>query len=230
MRAIVLAGGLGTRLRARVPDLPKVMAPVGGRPFLEHVLDRLIAGGIENVILSLSYKAAMVTNHFGPMYKGVALSYAIEEQPLGTGGAVVYALKNRGAAPALVLNGDTLLDMDYGEFVVWYARMPTRVAMVLRKMPDVARYGTVLASQGVVTGFAEKGKTGPGLINAGVYVVRPEVFESYGLSGKFSFETDLLQPHCRMLRPRAYITDAYFIDIGVPEDYERAQSELRQGA
>lgn len=226
MKAIVLAGGLGTRLRERIPDLPKVMAPVAGRPFLEHVLDRLVASGVAEIVLSLGYKAEIIANHFGHSYKNVVLDYSIETEPLGTGGAILHAARGRDGDPFLALNGDTLLDLDYGEFIGWYTKIPVPIAMVLRTAQDVARYGSVLTSNGSVVGFMEKGKTGPGLINAGVYIVQPDIFRVFHLSGKFSFEIDLLQPHCNVLKPRAFVTDAYFIDIGVPEDYDRAQYEL----
>lgn len=226
MMAVVLAGGLGTRLRARVPSLPKAMAPVGGRPFLEYVLDRLIVGGITEIILSVGYRADVIIQHFGRSYGAAVLDYAVETAPLGTGGAIRYALEGRGADPALVLNGDTLLDLEYAGFIEWYLKLSGPVAVVLRKVQDVARYGLVLVSGERVTGFLEKGGCGPGLINAGVYIVQPQVFDNYQLAGNFSLEKDLLQRHYKLLQLRAFITDGYFIDIGIPEDYERAQIEL----
>jgi len=226
MKAIVLAGGFGTRLRERVPDLPKPMAQVAGRPFLEYVLDRLVRGGVDEICLSIGYRADAITAHFGRSYRGAAVGYAVESEPLGTGGGIAHALRENSGEPVLVLNGDTLLDIDYAELARWYEKQPAPVAMVLREVPDVARYGSVLVSDGRVSGFLEKGKSGPGLINAGVYIVQPGVFEAFGLSGRFSFEADLLQRHCQALSPRAWVTNAYFIDIGVPEDYDRAQHEL----
>lgn len=226
MKAIVLAGGFGTRLRERVPDLPKPMAPVAGRPFLEYVLDRLIAGGVSEIILSVGYRADAVIGHFGNVYRNATVSYAVESEPLGTGGAIVHALKDQNDDPVLVLNGDTFLSIDYAEFVHWYAQSPAQVAMVLREVSDVTRYGSVLVDDERVFSFVEKGKVGCGLINAGVYVVNPEVFKALVLPGKFEFETDILQNYCDVLKPRAFITNEYFVDIGIPDDYERAQNEL----
>lgn len=226
MKAIVLAGGFGTRLRERVPSLPKPMAPVNGRPFLAYVLDQLVAGGVDEVVLSLGYQADAIIKHFGDAYGPVRLFHVVEPEPLGTGGAVAYALRGRGDAPVLVVNGDTLLGIDYAALVNWYDDQPESVAMVLREVSDTARYGSVLTADGRVCGFLEKGKTGPGLINAGVYVIQPSVFAELGLSGRFSLEADLLQKSCAILLPRAYVTQAYFIDIGIPEDYDRAQREL----
>ena len=226
MKAIILAGGFGTRLRERVPNLPKPMAPVAGRPFLEYVLDKLIAGGIKDIILSVGYQADIIMNHFGATYRNVSISYAHEKEPLGTGGAVAYAIDGIKNEPVLVLNGDTLLNIDYKELIQWYLNKPVQVAMVLRELIDVARYGAVQLDNEKVVGFLEKGQSGSGYINAGVYLIQSDVFNAVGLSGKFSFEIDLLQQHCAALLPSAFLTDAYFIDIGIPQDYDRAQHEL----
>ncbi len=226
MKAIVLAGGLGTRLRERVPDLPKPMAPVAGRPFLEYVLDRVIDAGIRDIVLSVGYRAEAIQTHFGQEYRGAIMRYAVEREPLGTGGAIAFAMRGLGIEPVLILNGDTLLQLDYGALLEWYERNPSTVAMVLRTVPDVSRYGTVVMRGERVSGFREKGKAGRGLINAGVYIVRGEVFTICKLAGSFSFEKDVLQSHLGRIRPRAYVTDGYFIDIGIPEDFERAQREL----
>lgn len=226
MKAILLAGGLGTRLKARVPDLPKPMAPVAGRPFLEYVLDRLVAGGVKEVILSVGYRADAIEAHFGVVYRGIVLRYAVETEPLGTGGAIVHALHGEGRAPVLVLNGDTFLQIDIAGLIRWYMEAPSLVAMVLKETPDVSRYGSVILDMDKVAGFAEKGRAGAGLINAGIYVLMPEVFDRPELSGKFSFEADVLQRYCSELKPRAFVTDGYFIDIGIPEDFDRAQREL----
>ncbi len=226
MKAVVLAGGLGTRLREKVPDLPKPMAPVAGRPFLEYLLDHLVAAGVSEVILSVGYRAEAIQAYFGGDHRGMALRYAIEAEPLGTGGAIVHALRGEGPEPVLLLNGDTFLNIDLAALIRWYQAAPSQVAMVLRQTPDVSRYGAVELAGDRVARFAEKGRAGPGLINAGIYLLMPELFAAMGLPERFSFEAEILQRHCDTLRPRAYVTDAYFIDIGVPEDFDRAQREL----
>ena len=229
MKAVVLAGGLGTRLRERVPELPKPMAPVAGRPFLAYVLDVLIRDGFDDIVLSVGYRWEAIRAHFGASYGGAAIRYAVEAEPLGTGGAIAHAFASAGidgSEAALVLNGDTFLDLDFAALRAWYEQAPAACAMVLRQIDDTARYGSVAVTGGIVTGFAEKGRSGPGLINAGVYVLQADVFASFGLSGRFALEADLLQRHCAGLAPRAWVTDAYFIDIGVPQDFDRAQSEL----
>ena len=226
MKAIVLAGGLGTRLRERVPDLPKVMAPIAGRPFLEYVLDRLIAGGVMNVVLSVGFCAEMIIKHVGDRYHGATISYATETEPLGTGGAILNALPKVGREPVIICNGDTFLDVDYSELAAWYSVGRADFAMVLRTVDDVTRYGAVLVQGDSVIGFSEKGIRGRGLINTGVYIVDPDVLKTLDLPNKFSFETDVLQRYCGILKPRAFLTDAYFVDIGIPADYDRAQHEL----
>lgn len=224
--AIVLAGGRGERLQPVVPDLPKPMAPVRGRPFLEYILDRLVDAGLTEVTISVGYKAEVIEEHFGQAYRSLQIRYSRERYPLGTGGAMALALKGDESSPVLVLNADTLVDIDYPALMAWYAQTPTVVAIVLRHVPDVSRYGAVVLLGERVVEFQEKGQEGPGLVNAGVYVVGPEIFSQYGSGEHFSFETDILQPYCRELQPRAFITTGYFIDIGTPSDYERAQREV----
>ncbi len=230
MRAVILAGGLGTRLRTCVPNLPKVMAPVNKRPFLEYLLERLESGGIHHVVLSVGYKAEVIQEHFGNRYHSISLRYAIEKEPLGTGGAAAYATADLGEDPVLVLNGDTYLAIDYADLTKWfYAAEPLpEMGMVLRRVDDTARYGAVASQDGKVTGFSEKTASGPGLINAGIYLLRPALFTKLGLKGRFSIETDLLKRYYQQLDIRAYETGAYFIDMGVPEDYTRAQKEFEK--
>lgn len=226
MRAVILAGGLGKRLRTRVPDIPKPMALVAGRPFLEYVLDGLIAHGLVDLILSVGYRAEVVRAHFGDVYQSARINYAVENEPLGTGGAIANALGEFPSDPVLVVNGDTLLDLDFRDVIRWYEAEQPQVGIVLREVSDVARYGAVICDEGKVVAFAEKGRSGKGLVNAGVYVLRPSVFHTYGLSGNFSLESDLLQSHCVELDIRGYTTDGFFIDIGVPDDFDRAQVQL----
>jgi D-glycero-alpha-D-manno-heptose 1-phosphate guanylyltransferase len=229
MKAVVLAGGLGTRLRERVPDLPKPMAPVAGRPFLAYVLDALVRDGFSAIVLSVGYRWEAIQAHFGSSYRGAAITYAVEEEPLGTGGAVAHAFAEAGITgtqPALVVNGDTFLALDFAALRDWYEEAPGACAMVLRQVDDTSRYGSVSVADGMVSGFAEKGRSGPGLINAGVYVLQANVFARFGLEGRFALEADLLQGHCAALGARAFETAAWFIDIGVPQDFDRAQTEL----
>jgi NDP-sugar pyrophosphorylase family protein len=228
MKAIVLAGGLGTRLRGRIADLPKPMAPIGERPFLAYLLDRLVDAGVDGITLSVGYQAAVIQNYFGNAYRSVRIDYAIETEPLGTGGALAHAVSQMEPEPVLALNGDTLLQIDIAALTAWYAQAPETLAMVLRQVPDAGRYGAIKIEGGRVVKFEERGLAAPGLINGGIYIFHPDIFQQLGLTGKFSFEADVLQQHVQQLRPRAHVTDAYFIDIGIPEDLDRACVELPQ--
>lgn len=226
MKAVILAGGFGTRLRERVPDLPKPMAPVAGRPFIAHLLDRLARAPIDSVMLSTGYQAEAIRRFIGDDWNGLTVEYAEEPEPLGTGGALAYACRSHREEPWLVLNGDTFVDLDYRSLFDWYHQATEDLAMVLRPVADTARYGAVTVDGERVTGFVEKGRPGAGLINAGVYFLRPALFERYGLTGTFSLEKDLLVPLAALLPPRAFRFEGRFIDIGIPEDYERAQTLL----
>ncbi len=231
MKTIILAGGAGTRLRSLVSDLPKPMASITGRPFLEYLIERLVKGGMTELVLSTGYRAEAISDHFGAFWGGATISYSIESQPLGTGGAVAYATAGWTEEPCWVVNGDTYTGVDFADLTAWAAAVPAlALGMVLSPVEDTARYGAVHCTDGLVDSFAEKGPTGPGLINAGLYLLSPSVFARFGLSGRFSLETDLLQAHLNALRPRAYVTDSFFIDIGVPEDYIRAQTVIPRHA
>jgi len=226
MKALILAGGIGSRLKQRVPDLPKPMAPIAGRPFLEYILDQLNKSEVTDVILSVGYRADIIRSYFGERYHELNLTYCEEEQPLGTGGAIAYALSKQKPETYLVLNGDTFIDISFQKLIKFYGGSTSSVTMVLKEMEDVSRYGTVMVKNDEVIGFVEKGNYGQGLINAGVYLLHSKLFKEFDMPEVFSLEHDLLQAHIKTLRPRAWITDAWFIDIGVPSDFDRAQIEL----
>ncbi len=223
--AIVLAGGFGTRLREVVPDWPKPMAPVAERPFLEIVLRSLATKGFTRVVLSLGYMAEKISGYFGNHFAGMDLAYVVEEQPLGTGGAVGLALTQCEQAPVFVLNGDTFLDLEAADVEkLWLAHR--RPIIVAREVPDTARYGRLLVLDGLVKGFTEKGIGGPGLINAGCYVFDRAQLDDYPLYQPFSLEADFLVKAVATMPMDVFVTQGQFIDIGVPEDYQRAQTEL----
>lgn len=226
MEAVVLAGGFGTRLRSVVSDVPKPMAPVAGVPFLELLLSSLERKGLRRAVLAVGHLAHVVVQHFGPRYRGVELAYEVEETPLGTGGAILRAFRRCQADAVLVVNGDTFLDLDTAQLLGHWQRQRTPV-IVAKPMPDAARYGRLLIdSEGRVTGFAEKGVAGPGAINTGHYFWPVDLLEGRGLPEAFSIETDFLESAVKELRFDALLTQGRFIDIGVPEDYARAQTEL----
>ncbi len=225
MEAIVLAGGLGTRLQQIVPDIPKPMAPVAGQPFLEIVLVSLAAKGCQRVVLSLGYMAEKVVSHFGDFFAGMELVYEIEPSPLGTGGAVRMAMDRCLADHVFVFNGDTLLDLEVAALDAFWLRQRTPV-IVAREMQDTARYGRLEVDGGRVCSFSEKGASGPGLINAGCYVLPRGILDGFEPGKAFSFEADFLYTEVKEQRFDVFVTKGMFIDIGVPEDYARAQKEL----
>jgi len=229
MQAIVLAGGLGTRLRSVVTDLPKPMAPVAGRPFLAWILDRLVQAGFERVVLAVGHRHQTIQGHFGPAYRGIALDYSVEEQPLGTGGALRLAAGRIGSWPVFVLNGDTYLDLDYRAMLGAHLRGREQMSLAVCQVPDAGRYGALELQDGHVHGFLEKGRPGPGAINAGTYLLSQGVLDRIPRGEPFSFEQQLLVPEIGTIRPAAFATDGLFIDIGVPEDYARAQQLFAQG-
>jgi D-glycero-alpha-D-manno-heptose 1-phosphate guanylyltransferase len=223
MQAIVLAGGLGTRLRGVVPDLPKPMAAVAGRPFLAWVLDPLVEAGFEQVVLAVGYRHEAIHAHFGTVYRGLPLRYSAEDQPLGTGGAIRLAAGGLGTQPIFVLNGDTYLDLDYAAMADAHRRSGASLSVAVCEVPDVGRYGALALAEGHIVGFLEKGGTGPGLINAGTYLLAADIVQHIPEGVPFSFEQQLLVPRLHEIRPAAFVAAGRFVDIGVPQDYARAQ-------
>ena len=207
------------------------MAPVAGRPFLEYLLEWLERGGCQGVVLATGHLSDVIERHVGHRHGRMSVAYSREEQPLGTGGAVLQALRDHLAGlPALVLNGDTWLGLDLPEFVRWCQQPPQADAMVLRMVDDAARFGRVTLAEGTVATFGEKSVPGPGLINAGAYWLRESSFEALALPAAFSLEKDVFEPHVRRLGIRGYVLDGAFIDIGVPDEFDRAQVLLPRWA
>lgn len=230
MDAVVLAGGFGTRLQAVVPDLPKPMAPVAGRPFLEILLTSLAQKGVRRAVLSLGYKAELIVRHFGDRYAGMSLVHEIEREPLGTGGALRAALRRCDGDAALVVNGDTFLDFEHDALIERWRR-DSKPLIVGRQVDDAARYGRILVDGERVRGFEEKGHRGAGLINMGHYVLPTSLFGAWPVQpASFSFETDFLTSQAASMQFEVFVTEGRFIDIGVPDDYQRAQTELAEVA
>lgn len=227
MEGIILAGGLGTRLASVNRDRPKALAQVGERPFLELLLHRLRLSGFTRVILSVGYLHGMIVEHFGSQFEGIELAYAIEEEPLGTGGATVRALDLAQGSPLFVLNGDTLVDVDFAAMLARHVALGASVSIAVVEMADCSRFGRVLIDEDRVVGFTEKGMAVPGKISAGVYVMNRDLFARYEVPIVFSLERDFFVPRVHELRPLAFSASGSFIDIGVPEELARAQSELR---
>lgn len=228
--AIILAGGLGTRLREVVNDVPKSMAPVAGRPFLAWLLDALADQGLRRVILATGYLGDQIETALGAAWRGMLLAYSRETQPLGTGGAVALAAREVSGDTFFVLNGDTSLELDYAAFELAVNEAGARLGVALAEVSDTARYGAVRLKDNCVVGFREKGQAGAGLINAGVYWMRRSLLDSCPASGAFSFEHDVLMPVVSREPVIGYTCTRRFIDIGMPEDLFRAQTVLgREG-
>lgn len=230
--ALVLAGGLGTRLRSAVPDLPKPMAPVSGRPFLEHLLDYWIKQGISHFVLSVGYRHEIITAHFGSKYKEAAIEYVTETTPLGTGGGLLLgAQKLDQTEPFLLLNGDTYFAVDLKTLIEFSSAKKADWCFSLFRTNEVGRYmGMDVSPQGAITSL-KSGSGQPGrLANGGVYWVNPGALLSKKVSpgDKVSLEDDIF-PASIDLGQRLFGLEftGTFIDIGVPDDYHRAPALLK---
>jgi len=227
MEAIVLAGGLGSRLGSAIEGMPKALAPVGGRPFLELLLKRLQQQNVRRVILSVGHLAGMIREHFGEQFDGLELTYAVEDKPLGTGGAALKALTMALDRYVFILNGDTVVDLDYAAMLSRHIDAGVKASIAVIEVADCTRFGHILIEEDRIVGFAEKGQSGPGRISAGVYIVDRDIFKPYNMPTAFSLEKEFFEPHIKDLCPFAFLTSGYFIDIGIPDDLARAQSELK---
>ena len=212
MKVVILAGGFGTRLQSVVKDLPKPMAPIGDTPFLDILMQKLLQYGADEFILCVSYKREKIQAYFGDYFYGVPVRYSVEEEPLGTGGAIKQAFDQFGLTSALVLNGDTYVQLDYRAF---YEQMQgQKIGLVLKEVPDASRYGLVQTENGHAVKFCEKSDVPQaGFINAGIYYLTSEIF-ARELPHKFSFEKELLEPQVSSWKPLFFKAEDYFIDIG----------------
>ncbi|MET3515266.1 MAG: nucleotidyltransferase family protein [Gammaproteobacteria bacterium] len=227
--AIILAGGFGTRLRSVVSDVPKPLAPVAGKPFLWWLLGALESQGIREVHLCTGYKAEMVEKAFGDRFGEAALHYSVEHEPLGTGGAVLQAMRAlKGVDSCYVLNGDTFAVADLVGLQHEADRTPEADAWLCgAPVADASRYGTLqLDDRQRIVGFHAKGRQGPGVISAGIYLLRRQVLERAELPRQFSIEQDFFEAHLPRLHLQVAAMASDFIDIGVPEDYALAQSKI----
>ncbi|MDD5508439.1 MAG: sugar phosphate nucleotidyltransferase [Bacteroidales bacterium] len=228
--AIILAGGMGTRLQSIVPDIPKPMAPVNGKPFLSYLADYLCDWGITRIILSVGYRYQDIQSFFGERYRDVDLIYSIEDEPFGTGGGILKAMQHATSEDVLVLNGDSMYRIGLEPFEDFHRSQGSLLSIALRFQEDTARYGLVeMDRQQRITGFTEKGKGGDGgWINGGIYLINTAFYRQNSPGQRFSLETELLPRCIRSQRIFGYMTEGYFIDIGTPESYNRAQHEFEE--
>ncbi len=231
--ALILAGGLGTRLRGVLPGLPKVLAPVCGRPFLSYLLDQLQAAGVREVVLCTGHRADQVCDTFGTRYRGLSLRYSSESRPLGTAGAIRQALGLVAAERLLVLNGDSYIHSPLDVFLHWHLARESSFpgSLHLAWMASSARFGTVeLGPRAAIRSFHEKrGLPLAGWINGGVYLLRRSLLESIPPGRAISLETEMFPGWIRQ-GLGGYTSRARFIDIGTPESYAGAGSLMAEVA
>ena len=229
MECVVLAGGKGTRLRSVVSDLPKCMAPVAGRPFLAWLLDDLREAGFDHIILSLGYKHEAVEAWVATRPDRDSITCVVEEEPLGTGGGVRLALRQAREDAVFILNGDTFFGVDYAAMQAFHRQSGAQATLALKPLRDFDRYGEVtLDRQGRITAFREKRPCAEGLINGGVYLLQREALA--GMPDRFSLEKDYFEPQAKSAGLAGFRSEGYFIDIGIPADYARAQRDFAGGA
>jgi D-glycero-alpha-D-manno-heptose 1-phosphate guanylyltransferase len=227
LEAIILAGGFGTRLQSVVKDIPKPMADIGGKPFLEYLICYLSKCGVDKVILSVGYKKEAIKEYFKDSFEAVKIVYCDEDSPLKTGGAIKKALSFSCDEDVLVVNGDTFFALDIRTFKEAHIASKSLVSLSLKPMMDFDRYGSVVLNGSRVCSFEEKSYRAEGLINGGVYMLnRSTMLLLNDYSDIFSFEKDFLEEKIADINPHGFIDNGYFIDIGIPEDYERAKKEL----
>jgi D-glycero-alpha-D-manno-heptose 1-phosphate guanylyltransferase len=227
--AIILAGGLGTRLREAVPDLPKCMAPVAGRPFVSYVIDYLRMQGVEHFIFSLGYKAGAIEAFLTEHYPTLHYITVIEQEPLGTGGGIHFALQKALHDDVLIANGDTIFKIDVTSLLATHTNNQSECTLALKPMENFDRYGVVeIDEKERISSFKEKQFYQQGLINGGIYLLNKKQFLKHPFQTKFSFEKDYLEKYCAEGKFFGSIQNGYFIDIGIPEDYQKAQSDLQR--
>jgi D-glycero-alpha-D-manno-heptose 1-phosphate guanylyltransferase len=224
---VILAGGLGTRLQSVVSDVPKPMAPIGDKPFLDYLLDQLPLANISQLVMAVGHKYEVIEKHYGDNFNDVKVVYSVENEPLGTGGAIKQALAECTEEHVLIVNGDTFFDIDFEQMLQhhFYAKSALTIALKMIVQPD--RYGTVLLENDRIVKFSEKTPgLSQGLINGGIYLMNLGLASLLPNKEKFSFETDFLQIKTQDIALGGYLDEGEFIDIGIPEDYARAQEYL----
>ncbi|MBN1127845.1 MAG: nucleotidyltransferase family protein [Chitinispirillaceae bacterium] len=227
--AVILVGGQGTRLRSVVADRPKVLADVGGRPFVTRLFDQMQGAGINRVVLCTGYRGEQVRETLGSVHGTLCIDYSPEDRPLGTAGAVRNALSRIPSDHALVVNGDSFCAVDLPALVGWHAAKDATASIVLTTVSDTARYGRVdTDANGAIVRFHEKGPAGPGLMNAGMYLMATSRIGSIPADRALSLEKDIF-PQWIAGGLHGYAGGGRFIDIGIPEDYARAERFFTEG-
>ncbi len=216
MEAIILAGGFGTRLQSVVSDVPKPMALINNKPFLAYLVEELISNGITRIIMAVGYKKEVIEEYFQNSYQNCEIIYSNEETPLGTGGCVKQALSLCNEEEDFIVNGDTMFKVDLKEM-----KKNKSNSIAVKPLENFDRYGEVIFNE-YITSFKEKQYCKKGYINGGIYLLNKNIFNKYNLEERFSLEVDFFEKYLEELNLKPFISDTYFIDIGIPEDYEKA--------
>lgn len=227
MECIVLAGGFGTRLQSVVADVPKCMAPVNERPFLHYLFNYLEEYNCTKVILSLGYKHEVVLEWLKSQERPFEVDYVIEDEPLGTGGAVQLAMQKATDEDVVILNGDTMFRVDLEQLFQFHQSRKAEVSIALKQLEKFDRYGSVDVGDDMhIASFEEKKYKEIGLINGGIYVINKQALSQKRLPQKFSLEKDYFEAFVGERNMFGLVSDTYFIDIGIPVDYQQAQKDF----
>lgn len=226
--AIILAGGLGSRLIESIGDIPKPLADINGKPFLHHVFVYLVQQDIEKVVLSVGYKWEKIEEVFGDEYLGIKIKYAVEEAPLGTGGAIKLALSKVESNTCFVINGDTFFDADLRMLGTFHQNNAAQCTIAAKSLTNFERYGSMeIKSDYSIAAFHEKQPMAEGTINGGIYCLSRDVLSSFPNFPVFSFEKDYLEKLAGTGKLKAVVFEDYFMDIGVPEDYDQFKKDMK---
>jgi len=229
MECIILAGGLGTRLKNTIGEIPKCMAPVNQQPFLLYLFEFLEQHQCNRIILSLGYKSEIILEWLQNQTSSFEIDFVIEKEPLGTGGGIQLALKKCIDEDVIILNGDTFFDVSLNELMSFHSSKNASTTLALKEMKNYDRYGTVhLDAEKHIATFEEKKIKTQGLINGGIYVINRKEFLNKSLPEKFSFEKDYLEAFVDEQKFYGKEDEVYFIDIGIPEDYQKAQEDFKK--
>lgn len=225
---IILAGGFGTRLQSVVSELPKPMAPINGTPFLNYLLHNFHQQGIQHFILAIGHKSEAIEHYFSTKKLPYTVSFSHETEPLGTGGAIQQALQLANSKNVLIANGDSFFQFDLNSFYRQATALDYPCSVALKKVENSDRYGSVNLEGNEITGFFEKEFRASSLINAGIYLLDQKRFIAHSFPQKFSFEKDYLEIFAPKKELAGIEMEGYFIDIGIPEDYLKAQNDFKR--
>ena len=226
MEAIILAGGFGKRLKSKIKDIPKPMAPINSRPFLVYIMEKLLNYGFDHIVISLGYKGEVISDYFGDNYFGIRISYVQETYPLGTGGAIKLALTKSKEDHLFIINGDTYFDIDYLQIERFW-QLHNKPIIITTNVSDSSRYGALTVDKKFITSFQEKGCNLSGIINSGYYLFPVNLFDNIKLNKSFSLEEEFLKKYIMREKIMFFSADGLFIDIGIPEDYDIAQKLIK---